>query len=138
MKRNHKDIEWKQLFFEIPVFFGPPCMQISTEIYVRTFSFFITRPTLLLSSIEKYFWFWNKFGAAIWKHVAIKKSSALFNFKYLYTNRKYYVMGFQLSKWGKIILSIKYGCKTCRMRRRSHGSVSNKQSGGWKLDPYCT
>ena len=25
MKRNHKDIEWKQLFFEIPVFFGPPC-----------------------------------------------------------------------------------------------------------------
>ena len=25
MKRNHKDIEWKQLFFEIPFFFGPPC-----------------------------------------------------------------------------------------------------------------
>ena len=25
MKRNHKDIEWKQLFFEIPVFFYSPC-----------------------------------------------------------------------------------------------------------------
>ena len=48
----------------------------------------------VLTSIEKCFWFWNKFGAAIWKHVAIKKSSALFNFKYLYTNRKYYGMGF--------------------------------------------
>ena len=24
MKRNHKDIEWKQLFFEIPVFFTHP------------------------------------------------------------------------------------------------------------------
>ena len=24
MKRNHKDIEWKQLFFEIPVFFYSP------------------------------------------------------------------------------------------------------------------
>ena len=25
IKRNHKDTEWKQLFFEIPFFFGPPC-----------------------------------------------------------------------------------------------------------------
>ena len=26
MKRNNKDIEWKQLFFEIPVFFYSPCI----------------------------------------------------------------------------------------------------------------
>ena len=29
MKRNHKDIEWKQLFFEIPFFFTHPvCISI--------------------------------------------------------------------------------------------------------------
>ena len=35
IKRNHKDIEWKQLFFEIPVFFTHPvCIILSTGVRV--------------------------------------------------------------------------------------------------------